>query len=109
VSERAHPSFEPYYHAAFIEQRRRLGLAGTNFDFFFKNVEHAILDYPYGDEIPDTGGTMMRETRETFPDVPPLYVYFKLDTDNRRVLFLGLTQAWSAVDTPAGLGLGAGQ
>ena len=105
-----HPSssFEPYYHGDFIEHRRRLGLAGTNFDFFFKDVEQAILEYPYGDEIPDSGRTIMRETREAFPDVPPLYVYFKLDAENRRVLFLGLTQAWSAPDTPAGLGLEAG-
>ena len=32
----------------------------------------------------------------------------KLDLGNHRVLFLGLTQAWSAADTPAGLGLEAG-
>jgi hypothetical protein len=92
------PRFDASYEDAFHEDRRNLGLGGKNFDHFFRLVEENILDYPWihSKVVPDSGGTLMRETRESFPDVPPLYVYYKVNAETHHVRFVGLTKAWSA-------------
>ena len=79
-----------------------LGLVGENFDYFFEGVERQILDYPWinAAEVPDSGGTLMRETKGLAPDLPPLCVYYKIDKDKRRIRFLGLSRAWSREDEP---------
>lgn len=88
------------YEDDFHADRRKLGLAGPNFDYFFRDVEQNALDYPweYSKEVPDSGGTRMRETREGFPDIPPLYVYWKVNAEECRVRFVGLSHAWSKTD-----------
>jgi len=55
-----------------MEDRRKLGVGGANFDFFFREIETNICDYPwiFSTEVPDSGGTMMRLTRDAFPDIP---------------------------------------
>lgn len=99
------PRFTAVYDDDFNADRRTLGLGGRNLDHFFEDVERQLLDYPwiYSREIPDSGGTLMRETRNAFPDVPPLYVYYKVIQDSpqdSRVYFLGLSPAWSKEDLP---------
>lgn len=94
------PRFTAVYDNDFQADRRRLGLGGRNFDHFFEDVERHLLDYPwiYSQEVPDSGGTLMRSTREGFLDLPPLYVYYKVIQDSPRdcrVYFLGLSPAWS--------------
>jgi hypothetical protein len=98
------PEFAPVYEAGFRADREALGLGGANFDHFFRDVERQILDYPwiYSTEVPESGGTLMRATRDAFPDIPPLYVYYKvvkIDRARYRVHFVGLSPAWSAAET----------
>jgi hypothetical protein len=96
-----HPQFTARYESAFEEDRRRLGLAGLNFDYFFGEIESHICGYPweYSREVPASGGTRMLKTRDAFPDIPPLYVYFKVNANERRIAFIGLSEAWSASET----------
>ena len=50
-------------------------------------------------------GPAASEPREAFPDVPPLYVYYKIIKDSPtefRVYFLGLSPAWSKDENAAG-------
>jgi hypothetical protein len=88
------------YEADFYADRKRLGLSGRNFDYFFRDIEQAVLDYPweYSEEVPESGGTRMRLTRDAFLDVPPLYVYWKVNAEECRVRFVGLSPAWSKAD-----------
>jgi hypothetical protein len=37
----------------------------------------------------------MLPTRYPFPDIPPLYVYFRVEQRPSRIVFLGLSPAWS--------------
>jgi hypothetical protein len=92
------PNFYASYEDAFGDDRERLGLGGSNFNHFFKEVERNILDYPWihSRVVPDSGGTLMRETRYSFPDIPALYVYYKVNPETGHVRFVGLTEAWSA-------------
>lgn len=94
------PNFYASYEDQFTADRKNLGLGGPNFDHFFREVEANILDYPWINSkvVPDSGGTLMRETRYSFPDVPPLYVYYKVNPETGHVRFVGLTEAWSADD-----------
>lgn len=77
-----------------------MGLAGPNFDHFFHGVEKAVLDYPYeySEKVPDSGETWMRLTPDVQPDLPALYVYYKVNYDECRIRFLGVSKAWSYVD-----------
>jgi hypothetical protein len=88
------------YEPAFYADRRNLGLGGRNFDYFFRDIEKEVLDYPweYSKEVPESGGTRMRLTRDAFLDVPPLYVYYKVNAEDCRVRFVGLSRAWSKFD-----------
>jgi hypothetical protein len=94
------PDFQPAYDKAFLDDRRELGLHGSNFDFFFEQVESQILNYPWinAREVPESGGVLMRETRGLAPDLPALYIYYKVSKDPPRILFLGLSRAWSHED-----------
>jgi len=98
------PRFTPVYDDDFQADKQKLGLAGPNFKFFFQQVEQQILDYPwaFSEEVPDSGGTLMRPTREAFLDIPPLYVYYKVIQDSprdSRIHFIGLSPAWSDSET----------
>ena len=42
----------------------------------------------------------MRETKGLAPDLPPLYLYYKVNKDERRIRFLGLSKAWSRENEP---------
>jgi hypothetical protein len=96
-----HPRFTAAYDEKFYAARRALGLSGTNFNHFFRDVEGTILEYPWLNavEVPESGGTLMRETRAAFPDVPPLYVYYKVNREQNRIRFVSLSPAWSADET----------
>lgn len=37
-------------------------------------------------------------TRYAFPDIPPLYVYYRVDHSRHSVVFLGLHRAWDERD-----------
>jgi hypothetical protein len=78
-----------------------MGLAGPNFDHFFKEVEDYLGDYPweYSEEVPDSEGIRMLPTRMSFPDIPPLYVYYRVEQNPNKIIFLGLSPAWSADET----------
>jgi hypothetical protein len=96
-----HPRFDARFEASFDQQRRGLGLGGENFDFFFKAVESYLGDYPweYSTEVPDSNGIRMLPTRQAFLDIPPLYVYYRVEQDPNKIIFLGLSPAWSAAET----------
>jgi hypothetical protein len=95
-----HPRYTPCYEKSFDQYRRALGLAAANFDYFFREVETFICDYPRVDviEMPGEGGMLMRSTREAWHDLPPLYIYYKVNDEEHRVRFFGLSAAWSADD-----------
>ncbi len=88
------------YEDAFGADRKAVGLGGRNFDTFFDGVERSVLDYPweYSEEVPESGGTRMRLTRADFSDLPPIYVYYKVNAEECRVRFVGLSPAWSKED-----------
>ncbi len=96
-----HPRFSACYEGSFETSRRKLGLGGQNFDHFFRDVEQHLLDYPwqYSREIPDSNGMRILGTREGFEDLPPLYVYFRVDAEARQVRFYGVSKAWSQEET----------
>jgi hypothetical protein len=100
VDSRWYRPWSADYEPEFEADRRTLGLGGPNFDHFFQAVEQNTLDYPweFSEEVPDSGGSRMRPTRDAFPDIPPLYVYYKVNAEACRVRFLGLSRAWSKLD-----------
>lgn len=98
------PRYPPAYHPDFDVARTEQGLTGRPFDYFFLAVEHVIGNYPYADsvEVPESDGIRMRATRDAFPDLPPLYLYYKIEHDPNRVVFMSLSAAWSESDLPTG-------
>lgn len=92
-----HPRFEPHYEPSFAADRAALGFAGPNFDGLFRAVETYLGDYPweYSVEVPGSEGIRMLATRRAFPDMPPLYVYYRVEENPNRIRFLGLSPAWS--------------
>lgn len=100
MESRWYRRWDACYEQAFEADRKALGLGGSNFDHFFQGVEASVLDYPweYSREVPASGGTRMRPTPENFPDLPALYVYYKVNAEECRVRFVGLSEAWSKED-----------
>jgi hypothetical protein len=41
----------------------------------------------------------MLGTRDAFPDIPPLYVYYRVKEQPNRIIYLGLSRAWSQDET----------
>ena len=41
----------------------------------------------------------MLGTRDAFPDIPPLYVYYQVKERPNRIIYLGLSRAWSQDET----------
>ena len=95
-----HPRFRPDYQPSFQIHRRELGLAGPNFDHFFRAVESFLGDYPweYSTLVPASEGMYMLPTRRSFPDIPPLYVYYRVEQKPNKVIFYGLSPAWSQAE-----------
>lgn len=95
-----HPPFEPEHAPSFAAARARFGLSGAPFDYFFADVERNRADYPWqgATEVPDSGGILMLPTKDGFPDLPPLYVYYRVNEHPNRIHFLGLSQAWSETE-----------
>ncbi len=60
-------------------------------------VEDYLGDYPweYSEEVPDSEGIRMLRTRDAFPDIPPLYVYYRVEEQPNKIIYLGLSRAWS--------------
>lgn len=96
-----HPRFAPCYEPSFESHRGQLGLAGPNFDYFFNDVETFLGDYPweFSKQIPDSEGIRMLPTRNAFPDIPPMYVYYRVEQRLNKIVFLGLSPAWSKAET----------
>jgi hypothetical protein len=96
-----HPRFAPCYEPSFAACRTKLGLAGRNFDYFFTAVENYLGDYPweYSEEVPDSEGIRMLPTRRGFPDIPPLYIYYRVEQNPNKIIYLGLSRAWSRDET----------
>jgi hypothetical protein len=97
-----HPRFEPRYEPSFSADRVTLGLSGANFDHFFAAVEQHLADYPWAssEEVPGGEGIWMLPTRQAFPDIPPLYVYYRVEQNPNRIIYLGMSHAWSKLDLP---------
>ena len=38
----------------------------------------------------------MLPTRGGFPDIPPLYVYYRVEQNPNKIIYLGLSPAWSS-------------
>ena len=100
-SSYGNPRFSASYEPSFEAHRVALGLSGPNFDYFFRDVEAYVCDYPwqYSTPVPDGDGVRMLPTRDAFPDIPPLYIYYRVEVDPNRVVFLGLSAAWSQSET----------
>jgi hypothetical protein len=94
------PRFEPLYEPTFTAHRARLGLTGSNFDYFFGAVEKLLGDYPYkySEEVPESEGIRVLPTEAAFPDIPPLYVYYRVEHQPNRIRFMALSPAWSKRD-----------
>jgi hypothetical protein len=58
-------------------------------------------DYPweYSEEVPDGEGIRMLPTRGGFPDIAPLYMYYRVEQDPNNIIYLGLSPAWSSDET----------
>jgi hypothetical protein len=95
-----HPRFAPCYEPSFDHDKAELGLAGPNFDHFFRSVEVYVGDYPweYSKEVPDSDGIRMLPTRRAFPDIPALYVYYRVEQNPNKIIYLGLSPAWSQAE-----------
>jgi hypothetical protein len=92
-----HPRFEPRYEPSFDEDRAALGLGGGSFDYFFADVEAHLADYPTISStliLPDEDIWMLR-TRRGFPDLPPLFVYYRVEEQPNTIVYLGLSHDWS--------------
>jgi hypothetical protein len=89
--------FEPYYEPSFAECRRKLGLSGTYFDPFFKIAEQGLCRFPWleNEVTPNGKGTRIRPLRGA-DDLPPLYIYYRIENDPDRIVFYGLSPRWSA-------------
>jgi hypothetical protein len=94
------PPFEPHYEPTFEAHRARLGLTGPNFDYFFAAVQKLLRDYPYkySVEVPDAHGIRMYPTEAAFPDIPALYIYYRVQHQPNRIIYVGLSPAWSKGD-----------
>jgi len=82
--------------------RAKLGLNGPNFDHFFRNVENHIGNFPWdwpSEEVPDSEGIRAVPTEYAAPDIPPMYVYYRVEHQPNKIVFLGLSPAWSETDT----------
>jgi hypothetical protein len=95
------PRFVGRYEAKWESDLRRLGLAGPNFDYFWRELEEYVLDHPsMGKPVPDGSGARSFKTDEALRDVPRLVGYYKPDFTTERVVFLGLDEAWTEEDLP---------
>jgi hypothetical protein len=50
--------------------------------------------------VPDGNGILMLPTRDVALDIPPLYVYYRVEESPNTIAFLGLSPAWSEEDLP---------
>jgi hypothetical protein len=90
------------YEPDFDTDRSNLGLGDKNFDYFFQGVETFLRNSPGQDsvEVPNSEGIWMMQTRHAFPDIPPLYVYYRIEEEPaRNVVFIGLSRAWAQSET----------
>jgi hypothetical protein len=96
-----HPRFIPVYTESFDSDRKKLGLAGQNFEHFWRDIENVICDYPweYSPEVPNSEGIRMYPTRRAHHDIPAMYVYYRVIVETNQVVFLGLGPAWSQGET----------
>lgn len=97
MPEPEQPRYAPVYEPSFDGELRALGLGGPSFDYFFREVEAQICTYPWENStpVPDGDGIRMQGTENAWPDIPPLYLYFRVEQDPNRVVFLGVSPAWS--------------
>lgn len=81
--------------------RVELGLSGENFEYFFQDVERILRDYPRVGSVavPGGQGILMRATLDAFPDIPPLYIYYRVKENPNAIRFFGLSPAWSEAET----------
>jgi hypothetical protein len=88
--------YEPRYEPSFAERRRFLGLSGPNFDYFFRAAEEGLCRNPWleNEPVPEGGGIRMRPLRGA-PDLPPLYIYYRIERNPNRIIFYGLSRNWS--------------
>ena len=88
-----HPRFEPRYEPSFVADRVALGLGGSNFDYFFKEVEDHLADYPTisATKVLEHEEIWMLRTQSAFPDIPPLFVYYRVEERPNKIVFLGLS------------------
>jgi hypothetical protein len=97
-----HPPYEPRYEHTFLEDRAKLGLNGADFDRFLEDLERVLRDYPYAEsvEVPDGDGVRLLPTYRSFPDIPPLLIFYEVEDDPNAIVFLGISPGWSARDLP---------
>jgi hypothetical protein len=98
-----HPPYEPKYEDTFLEDRVSLGLTGGDFDHFLEDLRRVLRHNPYAEsvEVPDGEGIRMLPTYRSFPDIPPLLIFYEVEEDPNRIVFLGISPGWSAEDVPS--------
>lgn len=99
-----HPPYEPQYESTFEDDRAALHFTGANFDYFFEGIARTLRDYPKAEsvEVPDGDGIRILPTYRSWPDLPRLYIFYRIQENPNRIVFLGMTPAWTQDLPPAG-------
>ena len=74
-----------------------IGRTGANFDYFWSAVADFLRQETrskyYSVPVPEGEGIRMYATEHAFPDIPPLYIYYR--PEDPYITFLGVSPAWS--------------
>jgi hypothetical protein len=78
---------------------KALGLGGSSFWNYFRNVENHLGDYPKEGsmEVPESE-YRIQPTATRWPDLPALYVYFRVEENPNKIVFVRLSPAWTQAD-----------
>lgn len=92
-------NFDHIYEKSFEDARDIVGLAGQSFEFFREQIEDHLDRHPwfYSVEVPGSNEVRVLSTLETLEDIPPLYVYFRIEQsrESAAIHYVGLSPAWS--------------
>lgn len=96
------PKYGANYLESWHEDVRALGFSAKHFDSIWREPEFRLCDDPwmqYTQEIPASEGMRIMPTRQAFPDIPPLYVFYRFNGETQKVDFCGLSPACRESET----------
>lgn len=84
--------FRHYQDRSFREDRAKLGFSGENFDHFFTLIEENLDVDPWDSSSPLPGAEPLRVhlTEGALQDLPSFYLTFSIDSDSKKIRYLGL-------------------